>query len=145
MRGRQNAPEPEFTRGVQNPPFGLGGDAAALVQHAIDRRDADTRAPRNILQTIAVSASVQCSLLQRPLRDISRLMENHQNRLPLRPPAWAIAAESLAGRGKLMPTTTMDRRDYSLIGPETRRAAERGLASADWYTHPIPRKQMKEL
>jgi fatty acid desaturase len=44
-----------------------------------------------------------------------------------------------------MPTTTMDRRDYSLTGPETRRAAERGLASADWYAHPIPRKQMKEL
>ena len=36
-------------------------------------------------------------------------------------------------------------RDYSLIGIETHRATERGLASADWYAHPIPRKQMKEL
>ena len=37
------------------------------------------------------------------------------------------------------------RRDYSLIGAETRRAEERGLASAEWYATPIPRKQLKEL
>jgi fatty acid desaturase len=44
-----------------------------------------------------------------------------------------------------MPTATINRRDYSLVGEETRRAEERGLASANWYTHPIPRKQLKEL
>lgn len=37
------------------------------------------------------------------------------------------------------------RRDYSLTGPEGQRAAEKGLASAEWYTTPIPRKQLKEL
>lgn len=36
-------------------------------------------------------------------------------------------------------------RDYSLVGAEARRAEERGLASATWYTTPIPRKQLKEL
>lgn len=38
----------------------------------------------------------------------------------------------------------MDRRDYSLVGEEARRAEERGLASANWYVHPVPRKQLKE-
>jgi fatty acid desaturase len=36
-------------------------------------------------------------------------------------------------------------RDYSLTGPEGRRAQEQGLAGATWYASPIPRKQMKEL
>ncbi|MQT13585.1 fatty acid desaturase family protein [Segnochrobactrum spirostomi] len=36
-------------------------------------------------------------------------------------------------------------RDYSLVGPETARALERGLATAEWYTCPIPRKDMKAL
>ncbi len=36
-------------------------------------------------------------------------------------------------------------RDYSLVGPETVAAQEKGLASAQWYACPIPRKQMKEL
>jgi fatty acid desaturase len=36
-------------------------------------------------------------------------------------------------------------RDYSLIGPEAQRAVERGLASAQWYACPVPRKQLKEL
>ena len=36
-------------------------------------------------------------------------------------------------------------RDYSLTGPEAVRAVERGLASAEWYQAPIPRKRMKEL
>jgi len=40
---------------------------------------------------------------------------------------------------------TAKRRDYSLNGPETIRAAERGLAAADWYESPIPRQKMKEL
>jgi fatty acid desaturase len=39
----------------------------------------------------------------------------------------------------------VQRRDYSLVGEEARRAQERGLASADWYTVSIPRKQLKEL
>jgi fatty acid desaturase len=36
-------------------------------------------------------------------------------------------------------------RDYSLTGPDAVRAVERGLASAEWYQAPIPRKRMKEL
>jgi len=36
-------------------------------------------------------------------------------------------------------------RDYSLVGEDARRATERGLVSAEWYAHPIPRKQLKEL
>ena len=36
-------------------------------------------------------------------------------------------------------------RDYSLAGPEGQRARQRGLASAQWYACPIPRKRMKEL
>lgn len=42
-----------------------------------------------------------------------------------------------------MPADT--RRDYSLIGPDGRRAVERGLAGADWYRSPLPRKRLKEL
>jgi fatty acid desaturase len=37
------------------------------------------------------------------------------------------------------------RRDYSLIGRDTKLAEERGLASADWYACPISRKRLKEL
>ena len=36
-------------------------------------------------------------------------------------------------------------RDYSLIGPENRKAVEAGLASAKWYTPPIARAELKEL
>jgi fatty acid desaturase len=36
-------------------------------------------------------------------------------------------------------------RDYSLVGPEAKRAQELGLASAQWFTAPVPRKRMKEL
>src|ERR1044071_7830526 len=36
-------------------------------------------------------------------------------------------------------------RDYRLAGPENKRAVERGLATATWYTCPIPRKRLKEL
>ena len=36
-------------------------------------------------------------------------------------------------------------RDYSLTGEDGRLARERGLASAQWYATPIPRKQMKDL
>ena len=36
-------------------------------------------------------------------------------------------------------------RDYSLVGPEAKRAAELGLVSAQWFTAPVPRKRMKEL
>ncbi len=36
-------------------------------------------------------------------------------------------------------------RDYSLTGPENRRAVERGLASAEWYESPIPRARLREL
>jgi fatty acid desaturase len=37
------------------------------------------------------------------------------------------------------------RRDYSLLGEESRRAVERGLATADWYRSPIPRQKLKAL
>lgn len=37
------------------------------------------------------------------------------------------------------------RRNYSITGPESKRAQERGLVSAEWYTTPIPRKRLKEL
>ena len=37
------------------------------------------------------------------------------------------------------------RRDYSLVGLDTMLAEARGLASAEWYACPIPRKQLKEL
>jgi fatty acid desaturase len=36
-------------------------------------------------------------------------------------------------------------RDYSLVGPESKRAEETGLASGNWYRAPIPRKRLKEL
>lgn len=37
------------------------------------------------------------------------------------------------------------RRDYSLTGAEAANAVEKGLASANWYQCPIPRKRLKEL
>jgi fatty acid desaturase len=37
------------------------------------------------------------------------------------------------------------RRDYSLIGRDTKLAEERGLASAQWYACAIPRARLKEL
>ena len=43
-----------------------------------------------------------------------------------------------------MASTTIPR-DYSLIGPEAQKAKDKGLASATWYTTPIPCKRMKEL
>lgn len=36
-------------------------------------------------------------------------------------------------------------RDYSLLGPDARRAVEAGLATAEWYHTEIPRKEMKAL
>ncbi|MFO1070784.1 MAG: fatty acid desaturase family protein [Geminicoccaceae bacterium] len=41
--------------------------------------------------------------------------------------------------------TAFVKRDYSLTGPEGRRAEELGLATAEWYHTPIPRKRLKEL
>jgi fatty acid desaturase len=43
-----------------------------------------------------------------------------------------------------MSTGTM-RRDYSLVGPDGRLAVEKGLAGAEWYRAPVPRKRLKEL
>lgn len=37
------------------------------------------------------------------------------------------------------------RRDYSLVGPDTAAAIEKGLAQAEWYHSEVPRKVMKEL
>jgi len=39
----------------------------------------------------------------------------------------------------------VQKRDYRLTGPESKRAKERGLISAEWYESPIPRSRMKEL
>jgi fatty acid desaturase len=36
-------------------------------------------------------------------------------------------------------------RDYSLLGADGRSAVERGLAAAEWYRSPVPRRRMKEL
>ena len=36
-------------------------------------------------------------------------------------------------------------RDYSLLGMETKRAEDAGLANADWYACPIARSRLKEL
>jgi fatty acid desaturase len=40
---------------------------------------------------------------------------------------------------------TITRRDYSLVGRDSRLAEELGLANAEWYASPIPRKRLKEL
>lgn len=36
-------------------------------------------------------------------------------------------------------------RDYSLVGVESKKAIEMGLADAEWYQSPIPRDKMREL
>jgi len=42
-------------------------------------------------------------------------------------------------------STLVEKRDYSLTGPSSTQAIERGLASAEWYHSEVPRKLMKEL
>lgn len=42
-------------------------------------------------------------------------------------------------------TTEQALRDYSLVGRDTKRAEENGLAAAQWYQCPITRKELKEL
>ena len=37
------------------------------------------------------------------------------------------------------------RRDYSLVGPDTAAAIEKGLVQAEWYHSEVPRQLMKEL
>ncbi len=50
------------------------------------------------------------------------------------------------GRGKSMSIALHSRkRDYSLVGEDTRRAVEIGLAAAEWYHTDVPRQAMKEL
>jgi fatty acid desaturase len=44
-----------------------------------------------------------------------------------------------------MAVAEITKRDYSLVGLDTRRAEAEGLATADWYRTPIPRKRLKEL
>jgi fatty acid desaturase len=39
----------------------------------------------------------------------------------------------------------VNRRDYSLLGEDGRRAVELGLSTATWYHPEVPRKRMKEL
>ena len=42
-------------------------------------------------------------------------------------------------------SSSTERRDYRLTGPEAARAADKGLVSASWYQCPISRKRLKEL
>src|SRR5690606_38118955 len=44
----------------------------------------------------------------------------------------------------IVPNETVAR-DYSVAGPENRRARERGLAGATWYRCPLPRRRLREL
>lgn len=39
----------------------------------------------------------------------------------------------------------MTKRDYSLLGPDGKRAVDIGLAAAEWYHTDVPRKVMKDL
>ncbi|WP_435256844.1 fatty acid desaturase family protein [Thioclava sp. FR2] len=39
----------------------------------------------------------------------------------------------------------MGKRDYSMLGPDARRAVETGLVAAEWYHSEVPRKEMKAL
>lgn len=41
--------------------------------------------------------------------------------------------------------TVVQKRDYSLVGLDTKLAQEKGLATAEWYHCPIDRKEMKAL
>jgi fatty acid desaturase len=40
---------------------------------------------------------------------------------------------------------SLKKRDYSLTGEESRKAVQKGLASAEWYHSDVPRKVMKDL
>ena len=44
-----------------------------------------------------------------------------------------------------MTVSPVGQRDYSLVGADSRRAIEIGLASAEWYHSDVPRSVMKEL
>jgi len=60
--------------------------------------------------------------------------------------AGDLRIQYLKGRGeRSLVSSISKKRDYSLTGPENERAQEKGLAAAEWYTCPIPRKQLKEL
>ena len=39
----------------------------------------------------------------------------------------------------------LERRDYSLTGPDAQRAVQNGLAQAQWYSCPIGRQELKAL
>jgi hypothetical protein len=59
--------------------------------------------------------------------------------------APALARRPLSWRSRKMSAAGYIKRDYSLVGLDTRRAEAEGLATAEWYHTPIPRKRMKEL
>jgi len=44
-----------------------------------------------------------------------------------------------------MENTLVERKNYSLVGPESIQAMQKGLAEANWYTVPVPRDKMLEL
>ncbi|MCD9020299.1 fatty acid desaturase family protein [Cohnella silvisoli] len=56
-----------------------------------------------------------------------------------------IEGRSNEREGIVISETAYVKRNYSLTGPENQRAQDRGIASAEWYATPIPRKRMKEL
>src|SRR6185295_16100922 len=65
-------------------------------------------------------------------------------------PDWSrprSGARASAARDEREPemTTNPARRDYGLVGPETKRAMAMGLAEAEWYRSPIPRARLKEM
>lgn len=44
-----------------------------------------------------------------------------------------------------MKSEVLEKKDYSLIGKDSIKAVQKGLAEANWYTPPIPREKMREL
>lgn len=44
-----------------------------------------------------------------------------------------------------MNNVSINIRDYSLVGAESKTAVEKGLADAKWYQTPVPREKMREL
>jgi len=63
---------------------------------------------------------------------------------------WMAAGLTIEGGEDLSATSAANsvraaKRDYSLVGADSMRAVEIGLAAANWYHTEIPRKRMKEL
>lgn len=46
---------------------------------------------------------------------------------------------------KTTQTKSIHLMDYSLVGKDSQRAIEQGLAEADWYTSPVSKEQLRDL